>query len=145
MYFFRFFLFFPVFFSFNFCFAKQERNLSQGNLELSSRSSSVPSVFPERLFQKDDKIKWTGLYSSGYFLDADQGFVILERNKSIKEIHRYYQKILPWISWQVIQDQKKGEKILIVAEDPSFRLLSVILQDLEPVVVKLYIRLSQTY
>ncbi len=117
-----------------------ERRLEFDGFELSSNPGSTPRSIPEEFLYPNAKQIYSGEYTRNPYRSTREGALVLESVDSLDLIQSFYLLRLQEGGWQIIQSRDEDGEVLLMAENLSRRLFTVVLRDEDPVRIKLYIK-----
>ncbi|MDH5655118.1 MAG: hypothetical protein OEZ34_04385, partial [Spirochaetia bacterium] len=110
------------------------------NLELTGGVNSLPDTFPAFAYYKGSHNLLTGLFRSEKALATPEGAAFLQSDDSINEVEEYYNRSFRENGWSVIQSHRSETEILLMAESPFGKLITVILRAGPKTDIKVYVK-----
>lgn len=117
-----------------------ERRLEFDGFELSSNPAETPRSIPDEFLYPNAKQIYSGEYTRNPYRSTREGALMLESVDSMDLIQAFYLLRLQEGGWQIIQSRDEGGEVLVMAENLSRRLFTVVLRGEDPVRIKLYIK-----
>lgn len=124
-----------------------ETSIYRQKLELHKNTKRFPNFLPTSLIYPKATTEWLLLQKSEPLFYSDEAALILSTHShnnqtnnqkpksrsgkkvTIKDVERYYKKVIRKEGWQIIQYEVKPNKIFIMSESIHNRIVSVIIQN----------------
>ncbi len=111
------------------CSDGEERVIEYDGFVLSEKPSEQPRVFPPGFIYPGSVAKMAGEYTRSPYASSREGVIIYESTDPLPQIQAFYLRRFDALGWQIIQSQEREGEVLLLAENLSRRLFTVILRD----------------
>ena len=116
----------------------QPNHLRFASIHLIKNPKKLRYLIPTEMYYPRASLQWVSFYEADPFFSRNSSILVAESSDSQTIIEKYYLREISKLGWQIIQHQRKTDKMLLMAESPSHLLLTIILEDDQPTVIKLY-------
>lgn len=111
------------------CSEDEERVIEYDGFVLSERPSEQPRVFPPGFIYPGSVARMSGEYTRSPYASSREGVIIYDSTDPLPQIQAFYLRRFDALGWQIIQSQERDGEVLLLAENLSRRLFTVILRD----------------
>ena len=105
-----------------------ERTIEYDGFVLTESPSESPRVFPYGFIYPESVPAMSGVYTESPYASTREGVMIFHTNDELALVQAYYLKKFEERGWQIIQSQERENEVLLLAENLSRRLFTVILR-----------------
>lgn len=118
--------------------------LHLNDADLSFHGDSFPDSLPLLFFYPESRIVIEGSSRNRSFFGGKEGAVLLNTEDPAEKVSEYYNQSLAADGWRIIQSKKIEGRILLMAESPFRKIVTVIISRQKPTEIKIYYKNSGT-
>ncbi len=127
--------------------AESEQSYTFNDIELKSSPQTLPDEVPALFLYPGASPVFSGTLEGGGFMLFTEGAVVLSTEADLQGVESYYLKELNRNGWSIIQSNRKEGEVLIMAESPFQKLITIILRQGDsgkkpPTLIKIYFKRS---
>jgi hypothetical protein len=120
------------------CRGSEQETFALKNAVISTGQKELPESYPAFTRYPGSQILISGIYTDTSLFEDPEGAAVLKTADDSERVGRYYATSFEKSGWNVIQSHRQGEEILIMAESPFRRLVTVVLRGSGPTLIRLY-------
>lgn len=119
-----------------------EYTLKLRNFVLTRHPASLPVELPDFFQYTNGSAIYTAVFDAGRYNMTPEGALIYTTDDTADTVEKYYQEAIQKNGWKVIQSLHSPGEILVMAESPFSRLVTVIIRGDKPAQIKIYFKRS---